>query len=62
MQTVLLKIAETVLLKLITETFLCRLLIRTLRGVAERTTNKLDDGMVNDLADALGCEDLKVKL
>ncbi len=60
-QELLLKAAIAMVMKLLTETFIARGLIRAARAMAEKTTNTLDDGMVDDLAGALGQEDLKKK-
>jgi hypothetical protein len=57
----LLKAAIAMAMKLLTETFIARGIIRASRALADKTTNTLDDGMVDDLAEALSQPDLKKK-
>lgn len=59
MQEIIIKIGVTMVMKLLTETFVSRGMIRIARSLATKTTNQLDDGMVDDIADALGHKDLK---
>lgn len=40
--------------KFLTETFVSRVLVHGLKAAAGKTTNKVDDQMVQDVADALG--------
>lgn len=44
-------------MKLLTETFVSRVLVHTARQVAKSTTNTLDDKLVDDLAAGLGVSD-----
>lgn len=55
------KIAIALLTKLLTETFLARVLIQLLNAWAETTTNKLDDRVVAAAADAFGVPVEKLK-
>ncbi len=54
MADILAKIGVVLLTKLITETFLARVLVYTLETWAKQTDNKLDDRVVKAMADALG--------
>ena len=40
--------------KLLTETFVSRMVVHSLRAAAKKTTNTVDDQMVQNVADALG--------
>lgn len=44
-------------MKLLTETFVSRVLVHAARQVAKSTTNTLDDKLVDDLAAGLGVSD-----
>jgi hypothetical protein len=55
------KLGISLAMKLLTDAFISRALVRGARAISEKTTNTLDDGMVDDLAGALGQEDLKKK-
>ena len=59
MQGMLIKLFVGMAMQLLTERFVARTIVRGCRALAEKTTNDLDDGMVDDLADALGQEDMK---
>lgn len=48
------KIAWSLLSKFITETFASRILVHGMKAAAAKTTNKVDDQMAQDVADALG--------
>lgn len=48
------KIAIGIATRMFTETFVARMLVHGLQGAAAKTTNKVDDKMVQDVADALG--------
>lgn len=48
------KIALSLLASLMTETFAKKLTIRLLRLATEQTDNKVDDKLVNDVAEAWG--------
>jgi hypothetical protein len=61
MTEIALKIGIALAAKLLTETFLARLLIHLLRAWSETTTNKLDDKVVQAMADALGVPAEKLK-
>jgi hypothetical protein len=61
MQELVIKMILALVMKLLTERFIARTIIHALRVVAEWTTNKLDDDMVDDIAEALGQPDLKLK-
>lgn len=58
MQAVLLKIIVTLGTQLMTEAFLGRASVLLLRYLAQKTTNTLDDSMVQELAKALNCSDV----
>ena len=60
MQEIALKILVGLALKLFTEKFVARTVVRMARSLSAKTTNTLDDGLVNDLADALGQTDLQI--
>jgi hypothetical protein len=59
MTDVLIKMLLGLGLRLLTEKFLARTIIRGARALVEKTDNELDDGLVDDLADALGQPDMK---
>lgn len=61
MQGMLLKVLVTLGTQLLTSAFLGRTVILTLRYLANKTDNDLDNSMVNELAKALGCDDLIVE-
>lgn len=48
------KIAIGIATRMFTETFVARMMVHALQGAAAKTTNKVDDKMVQDVADALG--------
>jgi len=54
MQGIALKIAIAMVTKLMTETLLARVLIAMLEAWAKTSENKLDDKVVQAMADALG--------
>ena len=54
MTEVLLKIAIALATKIMTETFISRVLIHLLKAWSDQTENKLDDKVVQAIADALG--------
>lgn len=54
MANLLAKIAVGLVTRLITETFLARLLIEGLRAWAKQTVNKFDDRVVEEAARAFG--------
>jgi hypothetical protein len=60
MQGMLLKVVVTLGMQLLTSAFLGRTIVIMLRSLAKNTDNELDDAMVNELAKALGCDDLVV--
>lgn len=45
--------------KILTERFVGRAIVHSLRALSNKTSNSIDDSMVDDLADALGQPDLK---
>lgn len=49
-----LKIAIGIGTRMLTETFVARMLVHGLQGFVAKTDNKVDDKMVQDVADALG--------
>lgn len=59
MQDLVIKLVISMAMRLLTEKFLARSILRGCRALAEKTSNALDDGMVDDLADALGQPDMK---
>lgn len=59
MQGLLIKLFVGLAMQLLTEKFLARSIVRGCRALAQKTTNELDDGMVDDLAEALGQPDMK---
>lgn len=61
MQQVFVKIAVSMLMSLLTETFLSRSIVLCLRRVALKTTNDLDNELVNEIAKALKCNDLVIE-
>lgn len=61
MQQVFVKIAVSMLMSLLTETFLSRSIVLCLRRVAMKTTNDLDNELVNEIAKALNCNDLVIE-
>ena len=61
-QDLLIKAALALGMKLLTEKFIARFIVRGARSLAKATSNELDDGMVDDLAEALGQPDLKLPL
>lgn len=50
------KIVYKLGLKLLTETVVARVAVYTLRSLAQKSENKLDDKLVGTVADALGVE------
>lgn len=54
MSQVLAKVGIAILAKLVTETFLAKLLIETLRAWAKSSENQWDDKVVDAMAEALG--------
>lgn len=60
MPAILVKILVTLGTQLLTEAFLSRAVVLLLRYLAQKTTNTLDDSMVDELAKALNCADLVV--
>lgn len=56
------RIAVSLVMKLITETFLSKLIIQGLRAWSEQTANVYDDRVVDAMAQALGVDpdDLKI--
>jgi len=54
------KVGIALLAKLITESFLSKLLIETLRAWAKTSENSWDDKVVEAMADALGVEKQKL--
>lgn len=61
MSIILARIAMTLLTKLITETFLAKLLIEGLRAWARQTENHYDDKVVEAAAEAFGIEPEVIK-
>lgn len=53
MQAILLKVLKTLALKMLTEAFLSRVLVAILRELAVKTTNKVDDQLVDAFEDAM---------
>lgn len=54
MSGIMLNILVGIGTKFLTETFVSRMLVHGLKAAAAKTTNKVDDQMVQDVADALG--------
>ncbi len=54
MSNIMIQLGWALMSKLLTETFLSKALVYSLRSIAESTSNKLDDDMVRAVADALG--------
>lgn len=59
MADIIIKLLIGMGMRLLTERFLGRMLIHGCRSLSDKTSNKLDDSMVDDLAEALGQGDLK---
>jgi hypothetical protein len=57
MSGIAIKILVGLGMKLLTETFVARVLVHTARQVAKSTANTLDDKLVDDLAAGLGVSD-----
>lgn len=57
MANILLSIMVGIGSKLLTERFMSALIVRSLRALADRTENKIDDKLVSDLAQALEVPD-----
>lgn len=57
MSGIAIKILVGLGMKLLTETFVARVLVHTARQVAKSTVNTLDDKLVDDLAAGLGVSD-----
>lgn len=60
MSQVLAKVGIALLAKLVTESFLSKLLIETLRAWAKTSENAWDDKVVDAMAEALGVEKQKL--
>lgn len=56
-----LKVLVALATRLLTEKFLGRGIVRIARVLADSTDNSLDDGLVDDFAQALGQDDLVKK-
>jgi hypothetical protein len=61
MTSLLAKVAVSLGAKLITETFLSKLLIEGLRAWSAQTENSHDDRVVEAIAQALGVDPIKLK-
>lgn len=59
MQDLVIKALIAIGFRLLTEKFIARTLLRAARGLADSTDTALDDGWVDDWAEALGQPDLK---
>ena len=59
MQNMILKIIMGLITRLLTEKFIARFTVRLLWWLAVATPFKVDDGIVEDIAEGLGVEDFK---
>ena len=59
MQNMIIKMIIGLVTRLLTEKFIARLTVRLLWFFASQTENKVDDGIVHDIAEALGVTDYK---
>lgn len=57
MTNIALKILIGLGTKLMTETFLAKVVVHSLKAFVARTDNKFDDKLISDLAEALGVSD-----
>lgn len=54
MSEIAIKILFSLGAKFLTESFVSRIVVHALQAASAKTTNKVDDKMVQDVADALG--------
>lgn len=59
MQNLILKMLMALLTKLLTEKFIAKVTVRLLWFLAVQTPFKVDDGLVDDIAEGLGVTDYK---
>ena len=59
MQNLILKMLMALLTKLLTEKFIAKVTVRLLWFLAVATPFKVDDGLVDDIAEGLGVTDYK---
>ena len=59
MGNVLIKMIMALITRLLTEKFIAKLTVRLLWFLAVQTPFKIDDGIVEDIANGLGVEDYK---
>ena len=59
MQNVILKIIISLITKILTENFVAKMTVRLLWQLSQMTDSKVDDGIVTDIAEALGVDDYK---
>lgn len=48
------KLAMSLLMRCLTETFVAKMIVHGLRAMADSTENKIDDKIVDDVKEALG--------
>lgn len=59
MQKALIDILMAIITRLLTERFISKMTVRALWWLSQLTSNEMDDGIVTDIAKALGVEDYK---